>query len=476
MDQLSLQPAGGVGLGQQVDHCEAVAKATRWPAWQARMPSPMARWVLPVPGGPGEDHVLAGGDEVQGAQVRHGVAFEAAGVVEVELLQALAGGEPGMADAPLAAVGLAGGDLALQAGGQELLVAPALSAGPLGQPVPDWRRVGAFRARVRNAGSAPRSRAVADAVLAAIRRLPRPGRRRRRSRPMTAAGLGSASVAGRSALPAERAGRVQVRRISDGLLPSPAAGVVSDQPPIAADRDALQVGGQLDAAAHCGRVDRVVVAVQAHVVVARQPQRGPLPGGRRDRRQRQHGGPVGIDSLGWGAAQHPPLTAVDGRGPCGQLGVEIGRTSEAAPGQEGSLQLAVGPLDQALASGSAGRQITTLVARVPRNAWVAAVSSLRPRRHRPIAAWPSQTSTRGTAPSAWIKRPPATQQILHSAGGEQPGRQPPGVPGHQHQHRQPRRLPGLAEPDRQGDGGEPQVTLGDLPGGRAVREAGSAGS
>jgi hypothetical protein len=46
---------------------------------------------------------------------------------------------------------------------------------------------------------------------------------------------------------------------------------------------------------------------------------------------------------------------------------------------------------------------------MPRNAWVAAVSSLRPRRHRPIAASPSQTSTRGTAPSAWssVHQPPS---------------------------------------------------------------------
>ena len=59
---------------------------------------------------------------------------QAAGVVEVELLQALAGGEPGGADPALAAVGLPGGDLALQAGDQELLVCPGLGAGPLGQP------------------------------------------------------------------------------------------------------------------------------------------------------------------------------------------------------------------------------------------------------------------------------------------------------------------------------------------------------
>jgi hypothetical protein len=60
--------------------------------------------------------------------------LEGAGVVEVELLQRLAGREAGVADAALAAVGLPGGDLALQAGSQELLVRPALSAGAFGEP------------------------------------------------------------------------------------------------------------------------------------------------------------------------------------------------------------------------------------------------------------------------------------------------------------------------------------------------------
>jgi hypothetical protein len=62
------------------------------------------------------------------------LAFQRSRVVVVELLQALAGREPRSADAPVAAVGLAGGDLALQARGQELLMRPALSAGPLGEP------------------------------------------------------------------------------------------------------------------------------------------------------------------------------------------------------------------------------------------------------------------------------------------------------------------------------------------------------
>ena len=81
-----------------------------------------------------EDDVVAGGDEVQGAQMGDGVAFESAGVVEVELLQGFSCREPGGADAALAAVGLPGGDFALQAGHQVFLVAPVLGPGSLGQP------------------------------------------------------------------------------------------------------------------------------------------------------------------------------------------------------------------------------------------------------------------------------------------------------------------------------------------------------
>jgi hypothetical protein len=55
--------------------------------------------------------------------------FQAAGVVEVELLQRLAGREPGRADAALAAVGLPRGDLPLQARDEELLMRPGLGAG-----------------------------------------------------------------------------------------------------------------------------------------------------------------------------------------------------------------------------------------------------------------------------------------------------------------------------------------------------------
>jgi hypothetical protein len=81
-----------------------------------------------------EDHVLPAGDEVQRAQVGDQVAFEGAGVVEVELLQALAGREAGGADAALAAVGLPRGRFALQAGDEELLMRPGLGPRAIGEP------------------------------------------------------------------------------------------------------------------------------------------------------------------------------------------------------------------------------------------------------------------------------------------------------------------------------------------------------
>ena len=110
-----------------------------------------ARWRVGLAGAgrPEEDHVLLRGDEVERAQVGDGVAFEGAGVVEIELFQRLAGGEAGGADAALAAVRLAGGDPALQPGDEELLVRPGL--GPCSGE--GLRGAAAHRAGKRQAGN-----------------------------------------------------------------------------------------------------------------------------------------------------------------------------------------------------------------------------------------------------------------------------------------------------------------------------------
>ncbi len=97
-----------------------------------------------------EEHdVVSGFDEVERAEVGDDVSFEGALVVPVEVLEGLAGRELGGADAELAAVGSAGGDFSLEAGGEELLVGPAIGSGPFGGRSTADASVGAFNARYK---------------------------------------------------------------------------------------------------------------------------------------------------------------------------------------------------------------------------------------------------------------------------------------------------------------------------------------
>jgi site-specific DNA recombinase len=80
-----------------------------------------------------QDHVLAGVQEVELAEVLDHLLLHAALEAEVELLERLVGGEAGLSDAALAAVRLARGVLGLQQRLGEALVAPLLGAGPICQ-------------------------------------------------------------------------------------------------------------------------------------------------------------------------------------------------------------------------------------------------------------------------------------------------------------------------------------------------------
>ena len=61
-------------------------------------------------------------------------------MVEVKVLQCLSGRELGRPDPDLPTVRLSGGDLAVQAGGQKLLVGPAVTSGPLAQAFDGGRK------------------------------------------------------------------------------------------------------------------------------------------------------------------------------------------------------------------------------------------------------------------------------------------------------------------------------------------------
>ncbi len=121
-----------------------------------------------------EDDVLLGGDEVEAAEVGDAVAFEAAGVVEVEILQRLVGREPGGADPSFAAAVLSGGDFSLQAGSEVLLVGPGSARARSASRVTHSLRVGAFKAPVRNSISQTRSLLYLAVRVVAITP-PRPG-------------------------------------------------------------------------------------------------------------------------------------------------------------------------------------------------------------------------------------------------------------------------------------------------------------
>ena len=327
----------------------------------------------------------------------------------------------------------------------------------------DSRSVGAFSARVRNAISASRSRAflAAGAAITPPRRRRRPARRRRPGcaarPPARPPGAARSTRCRRSpAAAALCSGSViawcqaQARSWSATSLPA------------AEGPDPVQPGDHLDPPADHGRVDRVVVGVQADVVVAGQPRRGPPPGRRRDRRQGQHRGrSAAIRSAGAqpSARRGRP---VDRREPLRQLGVEVRRGREPPARQERGLQVAVGPLDQPLGL-RVGRAADHHPApRVPRNAWHSAVSSGFPARHRPIAPSPSQTSARGTAPSAAISCHQPANRSSRVTGRDQHRRQPPRIAADHRQDRQPRRTALLPEPDRHRDRREPEVALREL--------------
>ena len=80
-----------------------------------------------------QDDVLFAGEEVELAEVQDRGLLDRALEAEVELLQRLSGWEAGGLDPALAAVAVAAVGLGLQQRGGELLVAPFLAAGAVGE-------------------------------------------------------------------------------------------------------------------------------------------------------------------------------------------------------------------------------------------------------------------------------------------------------------------------------------------------------
>ena len=84
--QFGLDAAGVVGFGESGDPLGGGGEQDTVAGLATRIASPIARWVLPVPGGPRKT-ALSRAVTKSSVEVGDRVAFEAAGVVEVELLQ-----------------------------------------------------------------------------------------------------------------------------------------------------------------------------------------------------------------------------------------------------------------------------------------------------------------------------------------------------------------------------------------------------
>ena len=115
------------------------------------MPIAIARWLLPVPGRPEQDEFSRPARKSSWPRCRTRVAADRGLKAEVELLERLARREAGGLDAALAAVAVAAVDLGLEQRGGELLKAPLIAAGAVGElgqrPRGCWRLQGAEQVR-----------------------------------------------------------------------------------------------------------------------------------------------------------------------------------------------------------------------------------------------------------------------------------------------------------------------------------------
>ena len=102
----------------------------------ALTPSPMARWVLPIPGGPSRTTFSALGTNVLVARCASTSRRREGRWSRLKSSRVLTGREVRGADPHGGALGLAVGDLPLQHRGEVLLVGPVLVAGLVGDLLP----------------------------------------------------------------------------------------------------------------------------------------------------------------------------------------------------------------------------------------------------------------------------------------------------------------------------------------------------
>ncbi len=161
--------------------------------------------------------------------------------------------------------------------------------------------------------------------------------------------------------------------------------------------------------------------------------------------------------VGRGASQRPPGPGVDQRRPLAKLGVEVCRGREPPARQERGLQVAIGPLDQALSLWVRGLADHHLGVQGAAEC-LALRRQLRlpgpPPADRALAVpdqRPRHPAQRGD------QLPPARGQVRRVTRGNQHRRQPPRITRDHRQHRQPLRPAFLPGPGRHDGRREPEV-------------------
>ena len=195
--------------------------------------------------------------------------------------------------------------------------------------------------------------------------------------------------------------------------------MLGDDAPVGANPHPVQVRGDINEPADHGRVDGVVVRVEADVVVAAETDPVPPAQMQRDRRQRQHAA-RSASSRSTGAALRSCAPSAAFASSSQSLNWALKSAGEAneRPGMNEvsnqPLRRSTMPLD----SGSRGGSNTSLVASVPMNAATPSAWRLP----RPMPGSLSQISRRGTRPELLDQLPRPQQQILGLAGRDHPAR------------------------------------------------------
>ena len=128
-----VQAAGALSVGQERDPFGRGAKRDAVPGQAGADPQGDRQMRFAGAGRPEQDDVLAALQEIELAEMQDAVAADRGLKAEVELLQGLSGGEAGGLDAALPAMAVAAVDLGLEQRGGELLKAPLLLAGAVGE-------------------------------------------------------------------------------------------------------------------------------------------------------------------------------------------------------------------------------------------------------------------------------------------------------------------------------------------------------